>query len=213
MSFAVTFDLDGTLYDEQRARWPFLRATFPWWRTLRVGRRVREELRDRSFANGEALLNTEAGLCAERLDCPVDGARARLSDLFDVRLPRVLARIGSRPGAREALDELARRGVRLGVVSDRGAIRDKLAALDLLHVPWAALVSAEDVGVLKPSPALFLAAAQSLAVAPHRILHIGDRDDTDGTGARAAGCSVAILGTPSLLQLSAVPALLDKKAP
>ena len=42
---AVSFDLDGTLYDDARARPWLLWSTFPRWRTLRVGRRVREELR------------------------------------------------------------------------------------------------------------------------------------------------------------------------
>jgi FMN phosphatase YigB (HAD superfamily) len=195
---AVTFDLDGTLYDDARARPRLLWSTFPRWRTLRVGRRVREELRGRDFADGSAFLHEEARICAERLERPVDEVRAQLRELFDVRLTRVLRAVGPRPGTRALLDELVARGIALGVVSDRGAVREKLAALGLHDVPWSALVSADDVGVLKPSPALFVSAARSLGVPPAELLHIGDRDDTDGAGARAAGCSAAILGTPAL---------------
>ena len=195
---AVSFDLDGTLYDDARARPRLLWSTFPRWRTLRVGRRVREELRGRTFDDGAALLREEAQLCAERLERSVDETRLLLRELFDVRLTRVLKTIGPRPGTRALLDELVTRGVAVAVVSDRGAVREKLAALGLQDVPWGALVSADDVGVLKPAPALFHAAARALGVTPGEMLHIGDRDDTDGEGARAAGCAAAILGTKAL---------------
>jgi hypothetical protein len=36
------------------------------------------------------------------------------------------------------------------------------------------------------------------------MLHVGDRDDPDGEGARAAGCRVATLGTPALPALDDV---------
>ncbi|MBM4281208.1 MAG: HAD family hydrolase [Deltaproteobacteria bacterium] len=201
---AVSFDLDGTLYDDARARPRLLWATFPRWRALRVGRRAREELRGRDFADGEALLAAEAALCAERLERPADVVRAQLRDLFDVRLASVLARTGPRRGARALLVELAGRGLALAVVSDRGAVREKLAALGLLDLPWGALVSADGVGALKPSPTLFRRAATALGVAPGELLHVGDRDDTDGAGARAAGCAAAILGTTTLPTLDAV---------
>jgi HAD superfamily hydrolase (TIGR01509 family) len=201
---AVSFDLDGTLYDDARARPWLLWATFPRWRTLRVGRRVREELRGRVFADGAALRAEEARVCAERLERDEIAVRAQLDELFDVRLVRVLSRVGPRPGARALLLELAARGVGLAVVSDRGAVAAKLAALGLDDVPWGALVSADDVGVLKPAPQLFHAAARALGVTPAAMLHVGDRDDSDGDGARAAGCPVAILGFPALPNLDDV---------
>lgn len=205
---AVSFDLDGTLYDDARTRWRFLWAAFPRWRTLRVGRRVREELRGRSFDDGTGLLAEEARLCAERLERPVDAVRAQLSELFDVRLPRVLATVGPREETRALLHDLARRGVALAIVSDRGSIHAKLAALGLADVPWGALISADDVGVLKPSPRLFATAARALGVEPTELLHVGDREDTDGAGARAAGCPVAVLGSTALPRLGDVQNLI-----
>jgi HAD superfamily hydrolase (TIGR01509 family) len=201
---AVSFDLDGTLYDDAHARPWLLGATFPYWRTLRVGRRVREELRGRSFVDGAALLDAEAQLCAERLERPVDDVRRQLHDLFDIRLARVLRRVGPRPGARALLLQLAENGLGLAVVSDRGAVPEKLAALGLQDVPWKALVSADHVGCLKPAAALFHAAADRLGVEPAAMLHVGDRDDTDGAGARAAGCPVMILGSPGFAALADV---------
>jgi FMN phosphatase YigB (HAD superfamily) len=201
----VTFDLDGTLYDDGDTRRRLLWATFPYWRTLRVGRRVREELRERTFTSGDALLAEEARIVAERLERDVDATRTLLRELFDVRLARVLARTGPRADARATLTSLADRGLRLAVISDRGAVDDKLRALGLHDLPWSVLVSADDTGALKPQARAFHTALDRLGVAPVEVLHVGDRDDTDGVGARAAGCHVAILGTQALPTLGAVP--------
>jgi HAD superfamily hydrolase (TIGR01549 family) len=202
---AVTFDLDGTLYDDHAARRRLLWATFPYWRTLRVGRRVREELRARTFDSGEAFLVEEARVVAERLERDVAATRTLLRELFDVRLARVLARTGPRADARTTIASLAERGLRLAIVSDRGAVDDKLRALGLHDLPWSAHVSADDTGALKPQARAFQTALERLGVAPGEVLHVGDRDDTDGVGARAAGCHVAILGTEALPMLGAVP--------
>lgn len=190
---AVTFDLDGTLYDAVAARRAILWATFPRWRTLRVGRAVREELRARTFASGAALRDEEARLVAERLDVASTVARARLDAVFDDDLVRALARVGPRPEARAALAGLVAAGLLLGVVSDR-RIDAKLAALGLADLPWRVTVCADDAGALKPAPELFLAACARLDVAPHLVAHVGDRADTDEAGARAAGMRAQVLG-------------------
>jgi HAD superfamily hydrolase (TIGR01509 family) len=48
-------------------------------------------------------------------------------------------------------------------------------------------VSARDVGVGKPDPKIFLAAAQAMQVAPANILHVGDDAALDVLGALAVG--------------------------
>ncbi|MCC7071938.1 MAG: HAD family hydrolase [Deltaproteobacteria bacterium] len=193
MPRAVTFDLDGTLYDAARARWPILWAAFPRWRSLRVGRAVREELRARAFASGAALRDEEARLVGERLDVAPALARARLDAVFDGDVVRALSRVGPRPEARAALERLAAAGVMLGVVSDR-RIAAKLAALGLDDLPWRVTISADELGALKPAPAPFLAACAGLGVAPIEAAHVGDRADTDEAGARAAGMRALVLG-------------------
>jgi FMN phosphatase YigB (HAD superfamily) len=205
---AVAFDLDGTLYDLGLARGPILWRTFPRWRTLRVGRAVRETLRGQRFASGDALLAAEAAEVACRLGRDVDQTRQQLAQVFDHDVVRALRGVGARPGTRAALEALARAGLKLAVISDRGAVSAKLTALGLGDLPWGALVCADAVGVLKPDPLLFVTAAAQLGVAPAAMLHVGDRDDADAAGARAAGCPFLLLGAPPLAQLGQLPGLL-----
>lgn len=190
---AVSFDLDGTLYSSAKLKGPVLWATFPRWRTMRVGRRVREALRGQRFVDGEALLQHEATIAAERLDRSVDTTREALRRVFDHDVVRVLPKVGARIEARAVLEALVARDIAICVISDRGSVAEKLGAVGLADLPWRALISADDVGALKPDPLLFTQAAMACGVDIKHLLHVGDRDDCDGAGARAAGARVVII--------------------
>lgn len=99
------------------------------------------------------------------------------------------------PDARPALAALA--GLRRGLVTngDSTLQRQKVAALDLDPVMDVVLVSSE-VGQPKPEPAIFLAAAGQLGIAPEQCLMVGDRLDRDISGALAAGMRAAWLRRP-----------------
>ena len=55
------------------------------------------------------------------------------------------------------------------------------------------IVYSHEAGFSKPDPRIFLEALGRLGVAPADALHVGDRDGTDGAGARAAGIDVRIV--------------------
>ena len=94
------------------------------------------------------------------------------------------------PGAREALEEFHRCGVRIAVVSNcsfaQEVIRYELAKHGLAERLEFIMVSAE-YAVRKPQPLLFETAAVRLGVKPGDIWFVGDRLDTDVAGAKAAG--------------------------
>lgn len=190
---AVTFDLDGTLYDHKAARMPFMIRNMTRLRVARVGKAVREDLRGQEFASGAALLDEEARVAAERLDVDAAEARVMLHSIFNESLVAVLGKLRD-ARTHDTLVHLAKR-VKLAIVSDR-VIDAKLAALGLDDVPWSAKVSADDTGLLKPSARPFLLACERMGVAPANALHIGDRDDMDGAGARAAGMRFALVSGP-----------------
>ena len=94
------------------------------------------------------------------------------------------------PGAREALEHLHRRGLRLAVVSNcafsQDVLRYELGKHGLADKLEFIVVSAE-YSVRKPNPLLFETAAAKLGVACADIWFVGDRLDTDVAGAKAAG--------------------------
>ena len=85
-------------------------------------------------------------------------------------------------GLLRACDEA---GLPRAIVSDYPAL-DKLAAMGLGG--WSAVVDCRALGALKPHPDGILAAAAQLGVRASELLHVGDRWDTDGGAAAAAGC-------------------------
>jgi len=106
------------------------------------------------------------------------------------------ANLWSRPaaGAPETLAELASRGYRLGVVSNAdGRVRALLEQAGLARWLEVILDSAE-VGVEKPDPRIFLAAAERLALPPAACAYVGDIYEIDAAGARAAGLAPILIG-------------------
>ena len=91
------------------------------------------------------------------------------------------------------LEELARRGLRLAVVSNWDShLPTLLASLRLDRFFVAVLVSAiEEVG--KPDPEIFHRACRRLEVAPAEALHVGDSVSEDFEGARSAGLAALLL--------------------
>ena len=95
------------------------------------------------------------------------------------------------PDAASLLAGLELAGVPVAVVSNWDySARGTLAGLGL---EFDAIVTCGETGVRKPDPHIVLEALGRLGVAPADALHVGDRDGTDGVGARAAGIDVRIV--------------------
>jgi len=84
-----------------------------------------------------------------------------------------------------------RRHYALAVISDTGfasgRAQDRLLEKDAARAYFSATIYSMDVGHAKPRPEIFRHAVETLGVAPHEILHIGDNERTDVRGALAAG--------------------------
>ncbi|MBW2241089.1 MAG: HAD family hydrolase [Deltaproteobacteria bacterium] len=100
-------------------------------------------------------------------------------------------RVVALDGARETLDSLAERGVRMALICDTGltpgrVVRQHLGRLGLLSSLSAQLFS-DEFGVTKPDTQIFAAALDALAVPARYAVHVGDLRRTDVAGARAMG--------------------------
>jgi putative hydrolase of the HAD superfamily len=89
------------------------------------------------------------------------------------------------------LSGLAAAGVGVAVVSNWDcSLPDALASAG---IEVGEVLSSGAIGSSKPDTGIFHAALAALGVAPERALHVGDTEETDGVGARAAGIDVRIV--------------------
>lgn len=96
------------------------------------------------------------------------------------------------PHVHLTLYELAKRGYKLGIVSDAPQLEAwlRLCYLQLHHV-FDAVVTFEDSGVRKPSPEPFRKILSLLGVEPKHSLMVGDWADRDIVGAAKVGMKTA----------------------
>lgn len=86
------------------------------------------------------------------------------------------------PDTLPALERIAER-VPLASITNGNADLEVIG----LHHFFRARLNASGVGVAKPHPQIFLAAAEALGVSPADVLHVGDDPLLDVAGAREAG--------------------------
>jgi putative hydrolase of the HAD superfamily len=85
------------------------------------------------------------------------------------------------------LEQLAGRGIMLGVVSNWDERLQPLLKALKLHSYFDAVVVSCEVGFTKPSPVIFEQAMRKLGLPGKAILHVGDNAKEDVAGAQSAG--------------------------
>lgn len=116
---------------------------------------------------------------------------ARLHEEMELMVPPDTA-----PGVAEALSAVAGK-YKLGVVSDAvfspgWALRKLLERAGLLDF-FNAFAFSDEVGRAKPAPEMFEPICRELGVQADRIVHIGDREEKDVTGAHAVGARAILV--------------------
>ncbi len=132
----------------------------------------------------ERIFRTDLGLAPETLP----GISRELFERFSD--PRTFVPY---PGARQLLEGLAERGLRVAVVSNWSA---RLAGLlsDLgLAGPLAAVVSSAEARCEKPGAEIFERALALTGSLPSETLHAGDHPTNDVEGARCAGIEAVLV--------------------
>lgn len=101
---------------------------------------------------------------------------------------------GEAPGARRTLTALRERGYRLGVVSNADGRVQKLLDDAGLGGHLEIVLDSAHVGIEKPDPRIFLAAAERLGLSAASCAYVGDLYEIDVVGARAAGLRAILIG-------------------
>jgi putative hydrolase of the HAD superfamily len=93
----------------------------------------------------------------------------------------------------ETLEELRRRGYRLGVISNAdGRAEEALEAVDL-RPHFELVIDSGLVGIDKPDPRIFHLAAERMGIEPKDAVYVGDIYEIDVQGARAAGMHAVLV--------------------
>ena len=167
----VVLDLDGTLYDKSGLSGRMVRAL--WW-----------------------------SLPLMAIDRLAHGGLWRwiVSTRWHKRvyLPTMVRLIGEGCPRREEtmalIAEAKRKGLQMAIYSDYGCIREKLAVLGVDAEQFDLLISAPELGDLKPSKACAQEVLRRLNAKPETTLFVGDRDEKDGESARAVGAKFLLVG-------------------
>lgn len=189
----VAFDVDGTLYRQSSLRLKMARdmllhtvikRDFDAMRVIGVYRRIRERLADEEVPDFDHALVAETGKLTARSP---ERVREIVSEWID-RRPIPYLRDCLYAGVAQLFAGLKRDGKTVGVLSDYPAVA-KLAGMGLAadHI-----VSAEDVGRLKPHPQGLLALISAAGADARETVLIGDRAERDGLVGKRAGVRTLI---------------------
>jgi FMN phosphatase YigB (HAD superfamily) len=198
----VAFDVDGTLYDQQRLRLTMLREllfdaasrrSLQTLTVLRAYRRIRERLAEKEIPDFESALIAETARVTKHSACDV---QAVVREWIERRPLRHLA-FCRYPGVVELFAGLRQKGKIVGVLSDYPA-RDKLAAL-ALQADHIVCAGDPGIGMLKPHPRGLAALIATAGAEPRSTVLIGDRAERDGAAARRTGAWPLIRARKSLV--------------
>jgi len=185
---AIVFDLDNTLVDFMRMKHEAVEAAIDGM--IDAGLALpREAVRARIDAIYQELGLEYQNVFDRLLETELGEIDPKIlaSGIVAYRRARGSAMV-LYPHVQMTLLELAKRGIRLGVVSDapRSQVWLRLCDLSLQHT-FDAVVTFEDTGERKPSPAPFREVLRRLGVEARDALMIGDWAERDVVGGRSLG--------------------------
>lgn len=184
MIAAVLFDLDDTLYDQQR----WLDGAWHSVASHAAERGVDAERFERALRDLAAGGSDQGGII-DRALARVGEPQVSVAPLVATFRSHAPGHLDPYPGVVDALEDLHTR-VPLGLISDGDPTiqRAKLEALDLARL-FHTIVLSDEHGRAhrKPEPLPFRVALTGLGVDPTNAIYVGDRPEKDVAGAAAAG--------------------------
>ena len=186
MSFSgVIFDIDGTLY----AMTPKVRLitylnTFPKSKNFFKYLKIRHSQQGKDFGTKENLVSEINKLLANA-GIPESYEKS----VFYPAFTKSLSLNRNRLQFVNFVKYLKSTGIKTAVLSDYGIIDERLEALGFDKSLFDVRASSEDFGAFKPTSRIFTEVSKMLDLQPQQILMVGDRNDTDGEGAKSVKMS------------------------
>ncbi|MEO8651708.1 MAG: phosphoglycolate phosphatase [Hyphomicrobiaceae bacterium] len=182
---AIVFDLDGTLVDSAPEIATALNTAM-----AEIGQPPFPLTEVQTFIGGGATVAVKRALAARGASITDTAFDAMMASFYKVYAEVSEAGNGLYPGVKETLSELRRRGLPLGVCTNKAEPIAAIALRALGIAPYfGAVIGARDDLPRKPAPDMLLAALVKLGARPAEALVVGD-SRSDVGAARAAGCPV-----------------------
>ncbi len=186
----VVLDLDGTLYEKPRMPLYMVLGDLLEAPLLLKERRVRKAMRGQWFGSAEAFEKAFFDNMVKGRLCTVSFVRWWYTTCYMPLMVEVVAKYYKpRSWVQPFVEECRKMGVIVVVLSDYTHTKEKIQALGLDVKMFDWVVSAPELGGLKPARELMQVVAERMGVPSGQSVVIGDRDDTDGALARAAGAT------------------------
>ena len=190
----VVLDLDGTLYNKRHLSLRMVMHALCDIRKMQAERHTRANMKGTYLGNKESFYATYFLRLSQTLNTSADSIQYWYEKRY---MPQMVRLIGKHHHAGDwvmpFIQQCRSQGIKLVVLSDYGHAEDKLQALGLSPTLFDWVVSAPELGGLKPAPQLLHQVAQQMGVTVEKCLVIGDREDTDGAMARATGAQFQLI--------------------
>ena len=190
----VIFDLDGTLYAKPHMVWHMLFSAPNEWRLMWAERKTRKQLRGKWLGDENKFYQTYFQTMATYCSLSTDQLRIWYFEKYMPLMVNVIQKYyKTAEWILPLILECKKRGIRLVILSDYGHTHEKLEALGIENDLFDWVVSAPELGGLKPAPQLISKVTESMGVTNSQCLIIGDRVDTDGLLAKSAGVAFCLV--------------------
>jgi FMN phosphatase YigB (HAD superfamily) len=193
---AVIFDLDGTLFDKRGLALRLIAANVTDLFRIRAERQVRREMLGMDLGNPEALWDDFFRRLSKHCGEKTSALRDWYFDTYLPRMCRVLQRhYNPRADVAAALSRLVMQNTPIAVFSDYPRTAERMAALGLAEcgIRRERFFGPEFFGAFKPAERPFRVMAEILGKEAKDIIVVGDREDTDGEGARKCGMGFILI--------------------
>lgn len=190
----VVLDLDGTLYDKTGLARRMVRRL--WWclPLLAAERLARKNMHYVQYASEEEFFGTFFRYMSRGHWWGVGVAATWYHTVYMPTMIRLIRRYHHpRPEVMALIEEAKAKGLTLAIYSDYGCVAEKLEALGIDPSQFELMISAPELGALKPSEPCARHVLELLQAKPETTLFVGDRDDKDGASARSVGAKFLLI--------------------
>ena len=189
---AVIFDFDGTLYNKKNIALKLILSSPFQMLRMKAERTARKHFKGKYFGSGDEFFRAFYNELSLLTNMSPEKACKWYKNFYLPQMVKILKKhYCAYEGVEQIFKGLRRDNIKIAVFSDYSFVSQKMEAIGLDTSLVDIIQNAEDCGGLKPASKPFLALAKELQVEPQNILVVGDRDDTDGEGARQSKMAFA----------------------